>query len=323
MPPLVPSAMAGWDQRAVIHDLSGETMGTVWRVRLTAPAGADLTGTRAAVQAALDGVVAEMSHWEPDSVLGRFNRAPAASWTALPSDFATVIAAALAVAARTDGAFDPAIGAVVDCWGYGPEPVAGPPEKSQVADALAAGGWRRLAFDPGARRLRQPGGLRLDLSGIAKGFAVDKVSAVLAAHGHAHALVEVGGELVGRGLRPDGEPWWVDLETPFAAAEPLRVALHEVAVATSGDYVRGRHTIDPRTGYPVEHALAVSVLHASAMMADAWATALSVLPPDTRVAFAEAEGLAVRALDRVNGGVREWISPALAAWIDGSEEQLA
>lgn len=322
MPPLVPAAMAGWDRRAVVHDLAGETMGTVWRVRLAAPAGVDLTPVRVAIGRTLDGVVAEMSHWVSGSVLGRFNRAAAGSWTALPPDFATVIAAGLAMAERTRGTFDPAIGALVDRWGFGPEPVTGTPSADEVEAALAVSGWRRLAFDAGARRLRQPGGLRLDLSGIAKGFAVDRLAAVLAAKGHAHALIEIGGELVGRGLRPDGDPWWVELETP-AGSEPLRVALHECAVATSGDYVRGRHTIDPRTGHPVEHALAVSVLHPSAMMADAWATALSVLPQDEGRRLAEAEGLAVRALNRTADGVREWISPALAAWMDGSEEQLA
>lgn len=322
VPPLVPAAMARWDRRAAVHDLSGETMGTVWRVRLAAPVDAALAEVRAAIQSALDGVVAEMSHWEANSVLSGFNRAPAGSWTALPPDFATVIAAALEIAAKTGGAFDPAVGALVDRWGHGPERVDRLPGPAEVAEALALGGWRRLAFDAGARRLRQPGGLRLDLSGIAKGFAVDRLAAVLATRGLRHALVEVGGELIGRGMRPDGDPWWVELETP-SATERLRVALHECAIATSGDYVRGRHTIDPRTGEPVGHAMAVSVLHPSAMMADAWATALSVTPPDERERLATAEGLAVRALDRAESGVREWISPMLAAWIDGSEEQLA
>ena len=180
--------------------------------------------------------------------------------------------------------------------------------------ALAAGGWRRLVFEEQSARLRQPGGMCLDLSGIAKGYAVDRIAQLLAEHGVRHALVEVGGELAGRGLRPDGDPWWVDLETPYGVAAPLRVALHDLAVATSGDYVRGRHTIDPRSGRPVVHALAVSVVHSSAMLADAWATALSVLPQAEMEALAIRERLACRALVRAGGAV-EWISPGLAAML--------
>ncbi|MFD1959940.1 FAD:protein FMN transferase [Novosphingobium panipatense] len=148
-------------------------------------------------------------------------------------------------------------------------------------------------------------------SGIAKGFAVDALAALLQDHGYGHALVEIGGELVGRGLRPDGDPWWVDLETPSNMAAPLRVALHQLAVATSGDYVRGHHTIDPRSGAPVEHAMAVSVIHSSAMWADAWATALSVHAPASMRTLAVREGLRVRALTRSGATVEEWISPAL------------
>lgn len=316
LPPIQPAAMAGWDPSARVAAIGGETMGTAWRVQVAAAPDASLPHLHAALQEALDGVVAEMSHWEPGSVLGRFNRASAGHWTALPPDFATVIAAGLEVATQSDGAFDPAAGALVDLWGYGPAAVAGPPDAPAVAAALAACGWRRLAFDPAARRLCQPGGLRLDLSGIAKGFAVDRLAAVLAARGHGHALVEVGGELAGRGMRPDGDPWWVDLETPGEVAPPMRVALHQCAVATSGDYVRGRHTLDPRTGQPVARVLALSVIHASAMLADAWATALSVVDQPERERLAEQEALAIRALLREGDGVREWISPALAAMIE-------
>lgn len=297
-------------------DLGGETMGTAWRVRLAEPRGLDLAAVERAICATLDGLTAEMSHWAAESHLSRFNRAPPGRWVALPPDFAVVIAAGLDVAVQSDGAFDPAIGGLTDLWGFGPVPASRPPTQDDIGRALALGGWRRLGWDPAGRRLRQPGGLKLDLSGIAKGHAVDRVAGVLAAGGVAHALVEVGGELVGSGIRPDGEPWWVDLETPGGLALPLRIALHGFAVATSGDYVRGRHTIDPRDGGPVAHTLAVSVLHRSAMLADAWATALGVLARSEMAALATREGLAVRALLRRGGHIEEWISPALQAMIE-------
>lgn len=291
--------------------LGGETMGTGWRVRLVLPPRLDVAAVHAAIAARLAGLVAEMSHWAPESLLSRFNRGVAGSWWSLPPDFATVIAAGLEVAARTDGAFDPALGALVDACGYGPQ---GMSARTDAAAAHAVSGWWRLTFDPAARRLRQPGGCALDLSGIAKGHAVDAVAALLGGMGVAHALVEIGGELRGFGVRPDLEPWWVALETPpGVAAAPIRIALHALSVATSGDYVRGAHTIDGRSGQPVSAAVAISVLHPSAMLADAWASALTVLGPGEGQATAMREALAVRAIWRTAAGPVEWISPALVA----------
>jgi len=292
--------------------MGGETMGTRWHVRLAAPANFDRTALLAIIDARLETILAQMSHWRANSVLGRFNRSPGGTWCALPADFARVYQAALDVAERSGGAFDPAIGELVNLWGFGPEPITSPPDETSLATARERGGIAHLAYDPDARRLRQPGGVSLDFSGIAKGYAVDALGAVLRQRGCHHALVEIGGELLGMGLRPDGDPWWVDLETPAAGIAPLRIALHQLGVGTSGDYVRGRHTIDPRTGQPVMHALAVSVIHRSAMMADAWATALTVETPASMQELAVKENLLVRAILRNHAGFSEWISPGLA-----------
>ncbi|RZF63357.1 FAD:protein FMN transferase [Sphingomonas populi] len=291
-------------------------MGTVWRVRCAVPVAFDTQALRAVIARRLAGLVAELSHWEPASRLSRFNRAAAGSWVKLPRDFATVIAAGLDIAARSGGAFDPAIGRLVDLWGFGPRPHTRVPSDADVAGALAVSGWQRLAFDRSAGWLHQPGGVALDLSGIAKGYAVDAVARLLWEQDVAHTLVEIGGECLGLGVRPDLDPWWVDIETPPGAdIAPLRVALHGLAVATSGDYVRGRHTLDPRTGRPAGAVTSLSVLHPSAMIADAWASALTVLGPDAGAALATREGLAVRCVYRVEAGVREWLSPALAAML--------
>lgn len=313
---LDPAALDGWRAGAPVVDLAGETMGTTWHVRLAAPASFDRAALLAAIEGRLEAILAQMSHWRADSLLGRFNRASGGTWVALPPDFRMVLETGLAVAERSGSAFDPAIGALVDLWGFGPETISGPPTSAQLELARAVSGSARLAYDEEACRLRQPGGVRLDFSGIAKGFAVDALGAVLRQHGCRHALVEIGGELLGLGLRSDGDPWLVDLETPAHDIAPIRVALHQLAVATSGDYVRGRHTIDPRTGTPVEHALSVSVLHPSAMWADAWATALGVLQGEAMEALAIRENLAVRSLARIGGALHEWISPALGAMID-------
>ncbi|WP_319801067.1 FAD:protein FMN transferase [Sphingobium sp. B7D2B] len=314
VPSIQPGALAGIDPGAPVQEIGGETMGTIWRVRFCAPPDVDADALKPDAQARLDAIVADMSHWAPDSALSRFGAAPAGQWTTLSADFAAVMATGLALAERTDGAFDPAIGRLTDLYGLGPNPMQSEPTDEALAQALTESGWRRLAFEPTTRRLRQPGGLWLDLSGIAKGYAVDAVADLLAERGVAHCLVEVGGELVGRGMRPDGDPWWVDLEIPPSMrARPIRIALHQLAVATSGNYVRGAHTLDPRTGRRVENGVAsVSVLHARAMDADAWASALTVLGLHAGAALAIREGLAVHMLVQDGATTREWISPALA-----------
>ncbi len=313
-----------------VRAFGGATMGTTWSVKAVLPATTDLPALEAMVQRALDAVVREMSPWEPLSDLSRYNRSPAGSWTALPAATATVMRRAIEIAEQTNGAFDPALGALVDLWGFGPDPFSGcPPDADAIAALRAASGWKRLALDGDA--LFQPGGLRLDLNGIAKGFGVDQAAAALDRAGVKSYLVEVGGELRGTGAKPDGQPWWVELERPpphgLAAhdAEKTVVALHDMAVATSGDYRRffehdGRrypHTLDPATGAPTTNAtVSVTVLATDCMSADAWATALTVMAPDAAQAFAAEHGLAALIVSRGAGGLEERLSPALQAMLD-------
>jgi len=309
VPELQPAAFEAFDPAARVAELEGEAMGTRWTARFALGGGASAEPVRAAIEARLADIVAQMSHWEPDSLLCRYNLAPAGSWTELPRDFANVISTALSVAERSSGAFTPALGRLTDLWGLGARPASDAPDDEAIAAALRVSDWRLLAFDPAAPRLRQPGGLWLDLSGIAKGYAVDAVADTVALFGIRHALVEVGGEFVGRGMRPDGDPWWVELENPAGIdLPPLRVAMHEIAVATSGQYL-GAHTLDPATGKPTTHdTIAVSVLHSSCMLADAWASALGVLPAAEAKQLADREHLAARLLSRDGS---EWLSQQL------------
>jgi thiamine biosynthesis lipoprotein len=306
--------------------LDGRSMGTTWSVKLVAPPTANAEALTAMVQRQLDVVVAQMSPWERGSDLSHYNRAAAGTWTALPAAFAQVLACALDVAGRTGGAFDPTLGALVALWGFGPRPFSGaPPEPAAIAQARETAGWRRVVLD--GDRLLQPGGLRLDLNGVAKGFAVDQVASALDRAGARSYLVEVGGELRGTGAKPDGQPWWVELERPPGVGEGPRtlVALHGLSVATSGDYRRffehdGRryaHTLDPATAAPVAGGpVSVTVLDQSCMRADAYATALTVMAPDAALAFAADHGLAALILTLGPSGLEERLSPALAAMLD-------
>lgn len=313
---------------ASLQTLAGRTMGTTWSLRFDNPRMVALDAVRAGAQGALDRVVAQMSTWEPDSDISRFNRSDAGSRQVLQPEFAEVLACALQWAAASDGAIDPSIGPLVALWGFGAQAdasVAGPPSPAELSQARQRVGWQRVALDPATRSIVQPGGAALDLSGVAKGFAVDQVAAALRTLGLSDFLVEVGGELRAAGRRPDGAPWQVLVEALPGTTH--RVALEGLSIATSGDRWHARehqgrrwsHTLDPRTGEPVGHALAsVTVLHPECMQADALATVLTVLGPKGGLAFARRHGLAALFVRRGDEGhctftSDRWPTPALAA----------
>jgi thiamine biosynthesis lipoprotein len=307
-----------------LHSLGGASMGTDWSARMMLPPAFSLEADLGpALQRELDEIVAQMSHWDGGSLLSRYNRAPAGSWHALPPQFFAVMDFALAVREDTRGAYDPAAGSLVNLWGFGPTgryDQAGfyAPSPEVVAAVLAQRQGHRPRLERDARSLYQPGGAVLDLSSVAKGYAVDCLALRLEALGVGHYLVEVGGELRGAGVKLDGQPWWVELEgVPDAAGSPVSqavVALHGLAVATSGDYRRyfhhahrrASHTLDPRTGYPIANGVAsVTVLATTCMAADALSTALTVMGAEAGLPFAEQRGIAARYLVRDDDGLRE------------------
>lgn len=285
-------------------------MGTSWSLAIAGGPPA----ARALVEAVLAEVIAESSLWEVDSEISRFNRAPAGTAVPLSPGFRQVVEAALAIAGASDGAFDPGLAALSHRWGFAP---------GGAADGARAGAWRELQL--AGDSLIQPGTVALDLNAIAKGQAVDRVASRLLAAGCAHFLVGIGGEYRGEGVRPDGQPWWVEVEQPPGAAlPPLRIALAGLSVATSGDYRRvvmrgGRrfsHSLDPVTGQPIAEGVAsVAVLGASCMVADAEATAITVLGADLGHDWAVSRGLAAQILVREGNGFRERVTPALAGML--------
>ena len=312
---------------ASIATLGGETMGTTWSVRLNAARNADLHALHAGIQARLDRVVAQMSTWDADSDISRYNRADAGTWLRIPEEFSTVLACALRIADTSDGAFDPTIGSLVGLWGFGAEAARGDAPSVDERDAARDTiGWHRIVLRDG--ELLQPGGVRLDLSAIAKGFGADLVVAGLREAGIAGALVEVGGELHGIGRKPDGTPWRVLVEAGLEeidhSLEPRVLVLDGCAVATSGDRWhrfeqdghRYAHTIDPRTGMPVaDAAAAVTVVATDAMRADAWATALTVMGAGAGLEFARTHALAARFVSRTGGGLEESMTDAFRAYL--------
>lgn len=301
-------------------ELHGPTMGTRWSVRCDTGAGVDAQALRADLAFAVDEVDRQMSPWKADSELSRLNRAPTQQWVALPQPILEVLARSLEVARASGGAFDPAVGALVDAWGFGAARDA--PDAAAIRAAAKtpwrpAEQWLELDLDGARACKRAP--LQLDLCGIAKGYAVDRMVAVLQRHGVQHALAALDGELRAIGAQPGGQPWAVALESPQAGRRAVHgvIELHDLAVATSGDYrrfvqlgtVRVAHSIDGRRAAPVHNDVAsVTVLAADCMSADAWATALLVAGAGEGLALAQRLGLEVLYLLRREG---RWVELGL------------
>ena len=302
-------------------------MGTSWCVKLVESPRVDLHAVHAEIQTCLDRVVAQMSTWETDSDISRFNRAVANTWQALPPEFFEVLSCAMDMACESDGAYDPTVGALVDAWGFGPAQSGYRiPDEGELASARARLGWRRVSLRPEQTSALQPGGVQLDLSAIAKGYGVDLVARRLRDRGVAAALIEVGGELYGFGRKPDGSPWQVLVEaSPDADIDEdlaCVIALDGTAVATSGDHWHGfeqegtrySHTLDPRTGKPTEAApAAVTVIADDAMHADAWATALTVMGAEAGYRFAQQRNIAARFVVRGDAASIESMTDAFRA----------
>jgi thiamine biosynthesis lipoprotein len=287
-------------------------MGTTYVVKLyDIDAGVDADALRSEIDILLERINDRMSTWQPDSELSRFNKSREPGWFSVSAETAHVVTAAEAISALSDGAFDVTVGPVVNLWGFGPDGNDnGTPSQRQIETAMQRVGYRQLtvrAF-PSALR-KQHADMYVDLSAIAKGFAVDEVARLLDERRISSYLVEIGGELRARGSKRDGSAWKVAIEQPLPGERSAQsiVALRDMAIATSGDYRnyvekggrRYSHTIDPRTGRPIAHGLAsVSVITASAMRADALATAIMVMGPDEGYRLAQRESLAVQLIIR-------------------------
>lgn len=328
-------APSGCGDPRVAHELrlAGEALGTVWSVDLVlpeAPAPERVAEIRERVDATLDRVDRGMSTWREDAELARFNRQTDLASFSFSPETRRVIAAALDLARETGGAFDPTVAPLVALWGFGAQAADAPPTVAELEEARRRVGWRHLEWSEGGRLARRVAGVQLDLSAIAKGYAVDALVAELARERPIGALVEVGGEVRALGAKPGGVPWRVGIDDPDAPGSRLSavVLLTGGALATSGDYRRVRviegrrrtHVVDPRSGRPVERKVAsASVIAPSCMEADAVATALMVLGPEEGLAWVEDRPwlealLMVREGERViekraSSGWDRWLAP--------------
>jgi len=289
-------------------------MGTRWSALFHMPRSFDVAPVAAAMQAAVAEVDAQMSTWKPDSDLMRLNAAVPDVWVDVPPSLMAVLAAALEIGRASDGAFDIGMGDAVAAWGFGPVQASEAAIRAALACARSPA-HEMLELDATTGWARKHGPLTLDLSGIAKGYGVDRLAEVAGTFGIKNALLAIDGEVRAIGLQPDGAPWTVAIERPGHGqrAPHSIVALQDAAIATSGDYrhwvevgaQRLSHIMDPARGGPVVAPPAsVTVVAQTCMAADAWATALMVTGRLEGATLARRHNLDALFIDREGGHLR-------------------
>lgn len=298
--------------------ISGPTMGTTFQVKIVQNnITLDIDVLEREINTRLEEVNRQMSTYQHNSEITQFNRSPSTDWFAVSSDFAYVLHIAREISTWSDGAFDVTIGPLVNLWGFGPNAI---PERVPSPDSIQAAktliGYEKIHIDLSASTIKKEiPEIYCDLSAIAKGYGVDRIASYLDSLGINRYFIEIGGELRTKGHNHLGQLWKIGIASPAGQGELQKaLALNNLSMATSGDYhnyferdgMRYSHTIDPRTGRPITHALAsVTVLHKSCAYADGLATAINVMGPEKGFAFAEKRTLAVFMIVRQGNGFVE------------------
>ena len=283
----------------------GRTMGSPYTVQVvdSSLTQAQTETLKAEVEDRLKEVNRQMSHYQPDSELSRFNRAPARVPFKISPEFARVVRFSLELYHRSQGAFDPTLAPIINLWGFGEktEQRAVPPE-AELRAAMQTTGCQHLSVTANDELVKDIPELTVNLSAVAKGFGVDEMVRVLRGHGLTNIYAAIAGEVKVLGHNPRGTRWQVGISAPIAhwkEDDPMAavVSLSNQAISTSGDYQKfftdpqGRrlcHIIDPKTGWPVQHNVGgVSVVAPDSMTADGLTTTLFVLGPELGLQFIE------------------------------------
>jgi thiamine biosynthesis lipoprotein len=273
----------------------GRTMGSPYTVQVVglAPEAPQVTNLQARIEATLKEVNRQMSHYDPQSELSRFNVSPADAPYPVSPDFAQVMRFTLALSQQTDGALDPTLAPIINLWGFGERSTnRAVPAEPDIQAALAHVGYKHLAVTPGNELVKRIPQLTINLSAVAKGFGVDRMIEVLHQNGRTNVFAAIAGEVRVTGHNSRGTPWQIGISEPVShwqESDPMAgvVSLSNQAISTSGDYQKffledkGRrlaHIFDARTGWPVQHNVGgVSVVATNSMTADALSTALFVM----------------------------------------------
>jgi thiamine biosynthesis lipoprotein len=326
------ASLAGCARGPELETIAGLAQGTTYTVQWWSEREVDVPELTRAFASELDRIDELLSNYRSDSVLERLNAARTTESLAVPAELVALLRLADDVHRASDGCFDPTVRPLVRLWGFDGDSPHVPPD-----DELAAV-RRRVGFDKielvDADHVRKlAGDVEIDMASIGQGYTVGRLAAVAERFGLTDYLVEIGGELAGRGRRPDGRSWRVGIESPAAQGAPLRALPLRTdattAVITSGTYrhffaAGGKlysHILDPRTGRPVDHALvSVTVAGSDPAVAAAWGTALLCLGPDAGAELAKKLDLAAVLIVRNGEEFEQRETPRFAAeWPDATD----
>jgi thiamine biosynthesis lipoprotein len=296
------------------YKLQGKTMGTQYNISIVSLEKLDVQTLQRAIDEKLASINQQMSTYIDHSELSRFNQASSTDWFEVSPSLVKVVETALMVSQQSDGAFDATVFPLIKRWGFGSAFRLDIPTDEELAQQKTKIGYQFIQnrAEPPALKKNKPG-IMLDLSAIAKGYAVDQITEHLNQQGFHNHLVEIGGEVRATGLSARQQPWQIGIEKPLhhQRSQLIGIPLMNESVATSGDYrnyfehegKRYSHTIDPKTAKPVTHQLAsVTVIHPENMWADAYATAIMVLGKEQGLILAEELKLPVYLLSHQEGG---------------------
>ena len=320
---LIIFCLLGCDSKST-QVLHGSTMGTTYTVKVVTSQ--DLTNLHSEIKFELQRINMIMSTYIKNSELSKLNSAPIAHRIGVSEELAEVLALSKHINTITRGAFDVTVGPLVNLWGFGPKNnIENPPTSDDISQYMDRVGMDKLVIEDFSA-YRQAD-IYVDLSGIAKGFAVDSIASILEKKAFKDYLIEIGGELKAGGRNSKGRLWSIAVEKPEVLQRSIfrTLPMKNLAMATSGDYRNYReidgerysHLIDPRTGRPITHQLvSVTVLHSSTSFADGLATGLSVLSFKEAMEVAVKQNYAVLFIIKSGSEFSEHRSPALEKYFD-------
>ncbi|MEI6177699.1 MAG: FAD:protein FMN transferase [Verrucomicrobiota bacterium] len=283
----------------------GRTMGSDYTVKIVDGKLTEqqVTALKTEIEKTLVEVNRQMSNYQPDSELSRFNRAPEKTPFKISADFSRVTRFALELSRQSDGAFDPTLGSLINLWGFGEKTGEKTvPDAATLSGAMAKIGWKHLTIGENGELTKDIPGLAMDLGAVAKGFGVDRMIEVLRTHGLENLYASIAGEVRVLGHNPRGTKWMLGVTVPvdhWRENNPMAtmLSISNQALSTSGDYQKffvdasGRrlcHIIDARTGIPVQHNLAsVTIVGPDSMTADGLSTSVFVLGPEAGMKWIE------------------------------------
>jgi thiamine biosynthesis lipoprotein len=303
----------------IVH-LQGRTMGTSYNVKFITD-NVNTQSLKTRIDDRLIIINQLMSTYDPESELSRFNQHQSITPFALSPETLYVLQEAKRLGELTGYYLDVTLGPIVRLWGFGADamPVT-IPDEAQITEAKSISGLDKLTL-VSHQAVKAIPELYVDLSPIAKGYAVDQIAELLMQSGISDFLVEIGGEMRISGNKYEGEPWRVAVEKPVSQQRAVQkvISIGDNAIATSGDYrnyyerdgKRYSHLIDPDTGKPIQHTLvSATVVHPSSMTADGLATALVVMGLEKAIQLAEQQDIPVLLISKDDDEFKEYLSPA-------------